>query len=116
MTPAERSNSPPIITSAPMSGRVSNRASGPTLTTRSSGGAFGAAVSAMAVNPPRWGGRPEDRPPHLRLASSLCRERRHLRGVRLVDDSRAGQYRRAVPDRVEVRHVEHGEHDRQVTL
>src|SRR5580765_4084121 len=103
-------------TSAPMSGRVSNRASGPTLTTRSSGGAFGAAVSAMAVNPLRWGGRPEDCPPHLRLASSLCCERRHFGGFRLFYVARAGKHRCAVPVGVEVRHVEHGEHDRQINL
>src|SRR6266576_732358 len=160
MTPAERSNSPPIIRratgtapipycaawsvqpaaipgspiqftdrakypnakktataprNAPMSGRVSSRASGPTLTSRSSGGAFEAAVSAIAIFSSIVGAAREGCP-QCQLASALLCECGDLRRIRLVDDAGAGQDRRAVSDRVQVRHEQDGEDDRQVAL
>src|SRR6266542_2802120 len=115
MTPAERSNSPPIISSATgtatipywaawsvhpaaISGRVSTRVSGPTRTSRSSGATLGAAVSAIAGPSVQRGGRPHGRPPRVVLASALRCERGHLGRVRLVDDAGAGQHRLAVAD------------------
>src|SRR5438132_9163460 len=102
--------------SAPMSGRVSTRASGPTRTRRSSGRAVGAAVSAMSVLLRRGGQPARPAPSPVRLAGALGGERGDLRRVRLVDDSGAGEDRRTVSDGVEVRHVEDGEHDRQIAL
>src|SRR6266542_1381661 len=133
MTPAERSNSPPIISSATgtatipywaawsvhpaaISGRVSTRVSGPTRTSRSSGATLGAAVSAIAGPSVQRGGRPHGRPPRVVLASALRCERGHLGRVRLVDDAGAGQHRLAVADRVQVRLEQDGEYDRQVSL
>src|SRR6266576_1720850 len=160
MTPAERSNSPPIIRratgtatipycaawsvhpaaipgspiqfterakypnakktaiaprNAPMSGRVSSRASGPTRTWRSSGATFGAAVWAISALRFGWG-RPAKAAPNCFLASALRCERGHLGSVRLVDDAGAGQHRRTVSDGVEVRCEEDCEHDGQIPL
>src|SRR6266542_2105200 len=161
MTPAERSNSPPIMSSAtgtamipywaawsvhpaaipgspiqfterakyakarntataprnaPMSGRVSRRASGPMRTRRSSGATLGAAVSAIAGSSAPEGGRPRGRPPRPVLAGALRCERGRLGRVRLVDDAGAGQHGLTVADRVQVRPEQDGEHDRQVPL
>src|SRR5206468_9247642 len=94
----------------------SNRASGPVRTSRSSGAAVGAAVSAIAASSiRRAGGSPAARPAGL-LAGALRGERGDPRRVALVDDAGAGQDRLSVADRVEVRLVEDGEDDRQVAL
>src|SRR3954454_5483138 len=160
ITPADRSNSPPIISSAtgtatmpycaawsvqpaaiagslsqwtslakypnasqtataprnaPMSGGERTRWRKPTRTSRSSGRAAGAAVAMVRSPDQRAGDR--GRPPvAVSLARACLRELGDVRWFRLVDDSRPGQHRLAVPHGVEVRHPEHREHDRQVAL
>src|SRR5438128_7415114 len=103
---------------APMSGLVRSRESAPVRTSRSSGRAVGAAVSAMSFLQSGPGRAAARRPPRDRslLARALRGERGDPRRIRLVDDSRPGQHRLAVADRVEVRDVEDREDDRQVPL
>ena len=95
---------------------ASSRASGLTRVSRSSGGAVAvAAVSVAGASRP--GGRaPPARPARHVLARALGGELGDLRRVRLVDDPGPGEHGLAVADRVEVRDVEHREHDRQVAL